>query len=241
MSSQLTQSKTIRAQLLASMKNGEYASSERLPRESVLSERLGISRTQLRDILASLEREGFITRRHGVGTIINRHVLNVQTRMDIEVEFLDMIRQSGHQAAVTFVRVSDGTADAKIADQLQIPEGTPIIRIARLCTADEKPAIYCEDVIEKAIAKGNYTLKDLKLPIFHFLQQFCGVNAYMDLTDVRPAAADAALSEIFQIPIGTPLLNMDEVDFDIDGKPVFCSREYFVDGIFRLTVMRKKL
>ena len=241
MSSQLTQSKTIRAQLLASMKNGEYASSERLPRESVLSERLGISRTQLRDILASLEREGFITRRHGVGTIINRHVLNVQTRMDIEVEFLDMIRQSGHQAAVAFVRVSDGTADAKIADQLQIPEGTPIIRIARLCTADEKPAIYCEDVIEKAIAKGNYTLKDLKLPIVHFLQQFCGVNAYMDLTDVRPAAADAALSEIFQIPIGTPLLNMDEVDFDIDGKPVFCSREYFVDGIFRLTVMRKKL
>lgn len=241
MSSQLTQSKTIRAQLLASMKNGEYASSERLPRESVLSERLGISRTQLRDILASLEREGFITRRHGVGTIINRHVLNVQTRMDIEVEFLDMIRQSGHQAAVAFVRVSDGTADAKIADQLQIPEGTPIIRIARLCTADEKPAIYCEDVIEKAIAKGNYTLKDLKLPIFHFLQQFCGVNAYMDLTDVRPAAADAALSEIFQIPIGTPLLNMDEVDFDIDGKPVFCSREYFVDGIFLLTVMRKKL
>ena len=241
MSSQLTQSKTIRAQLLASMKNGEYASSERLPRESVLSERLGISRTQLRDILASLEREGFITRRHGVGTIINRHVLNVQTRMDIEVEFLDMIRQSGHQAAVAFVRVSDGTADAKIADQLQIPEGTPIIRIARLCTADEKPAIYCEDVIEKAIAKGNYTLKDLKLPIFHFLQQFCGVNAYMDLTDVRPAAADAALSEIFQIPIGTPLLNMDEVDFDIDGKPVFCSQEYFVDGIFRHTVMRKKL
>ena len=115
MSSQLTQSKTIRAQLLASMKSGEYASSERLPRESVLSERLGISRTQLRDILASLEREGFITRRHGVGTIINRHVLNVQTRMDIEVEFLDMIRQSGCKAAVAFVRVSDGVAGAKNA------------------------------------------------------------------------------------------------------------------------------
>ena len=53
--------------------------------------------------------------------------------------------------------------------------------------------------------------------------------------------ADAALAEIFQIPMGSPLLNMDEVDFDIDGKPVFCSTEYFVDGIFRHTVMRKKL
>ena len=241
MSSQPTQSKTIRTQLLSAMRSGECSTCERLPRESVLAENLGISRTQLRDILASLEREGFITRRHGVGTIINRHVLSAHTRVDIEVEFLDMIRQNGHQADVAFVRVSDGTADEKIAGQLQIPEGTPIIRIARLCTADGRPAIYCEDVIEKALAKGNYTLKDFKLPIFHFLQQFCGIIPYMDLTDVRPAVADAALAEIFQVPMGSPLLNMDEVDFDIDGKPVFCSNEYFADGIFRHTVMRKKL
>lgn len=241
MSGQPTQTKTIRSQLLADMKDGAYASCERLPRESVLAEKLGISRTQLRDILASLEREGFITRRHGVGTIINRHVLNVQTRMDIEVEFLDMIRQSGHEPAVAFVRVSDGTADTQVAAQLRIPEDTPIIRIARLCTADGRPAIYCEDVVEKALAKGDYTIQDFKLPIFHFLQRFCGIYPYLDLTDVRPAAADAALAEIFQVPMGTPLLNMEEVDYDIDGRPVFCSSEYFVDGIFRHTVMRKKL
>ena len=41
--------------------------------------------------------------------------------------------------------------------------------------------------------------------------------------------------------MGTPLLNMEEVDYDIDGRPVLCSSEYFVDGIFRHTVMRKKL
>ena len=241
MSSQPSQAKTIRSQLLSAMRSGEYADCARLPRESVLAEKLGISRTQLRDILASLEREGFITRRHGVGTIINRHVLNAQTRMDIEVEFLDMIRQNGHEAAVAYVRVSDGTADKRIAQQLQIPEGTPIIRVARLCTADGRPAIYCEDVVDKALARGNYTIKDFKLPIFHFLQRFCGVNPYMDLTDVRPTVADAALSEVFQVPVGAPLLNMEEVDFDIDGKPVFCSSEYFADGIFRHTVMRKKL
>lgn len=241
MSSQPTQSKTIRAQLLSSMRTGEYAACERLPRESVLAEKLGISRTQLRDILASLEREGFITRRHGVGTIINRHVLNAQTRMDIEVEFLDMIRQNGHEAAVAFVRVAESVASKKIAGQLQIPVGSPVLCVTRLCTADGKPAIYCEDVINKALAKGAYTLQDLKLPIFHFLQQFCGVYPYMDLTDVRPTVADANLAEIFQVPIGSPLLNMDEVDFDIEGRPVFCSNEYFADGIFRHTVMRKKL
>jgi len=52
MSQNPRQSKSIRAQLLTAMQVGEYAHCDRLPRESVLSEMLGISRTQLRDILA---------------------------------------------------------------------------------------------------------------------------------------------------------------------------------------------
>lgn len=241
MSGQLPRSKTIRTQLLAAMRDGAYAHCGRLPRESALAESLGISRTQLRDVLASLEREGFITRRHGVGTIINRHVLSVQTRMDIELEFLDMIRQSGRKAAVAFVRAAEDRADGALAAKLRIPENAPILRISRLCTADGAPAIYCEDILDRALVRGSYAAKDLKLPVFHFLRRFCGVIPYLDLTDVRPAAADEALAEIFRVPAGTPLLRMDELDYDMDGNPVFCSEQYFADGIFDLTVMRKKL
>ena len=49
------------------------------------------------------------------------------------------------------------------------------------------------------------------------------------------------MGEILQVPIGAPLLNMDEVDYDIEGAPVFASNEYFADGIFHHTVLRKKL
>ena len=235
------ETKTIRAQLLAAMKDGEYAACERLPRESVLSELLGISRTQLRDILASLEREGFITRRHGVGTIINRHVLDVPARMDIEIEFLDMIRESGHTPDVAFARVEEGTASEHEAAMLQIPAGTPILRFIRLCTADGRPAIYCEDVVERSRIRDGYGEEDLRQPIFTFLQEFAGVQSYLDLTDMRAVVADEYLSRMFQIPAGSPLLNMSEVNFDIDGQRIFCSNEYFADGIFRHTVMRKKL
>ena len=241
MSSQPAQSKTIRAQLLSDMREGPYAGCPRLPRESALAQTLGISRTQLRDILASLEREGFITRRHGVGTVINRHVLEVRTRMDIEVEFLDMIRRSGHEAAVAAVRATACSADAHVARQLAIAEGTPVLRVDRLCTADGTPAIYCEDFIEAALVREGYTAQDLRQPIFHFLREFCGIYPYLDLTDLRPVTADARLAGILEVPEGAPLLFMDEVDYDIDGKAVFCSREYFADGIFRHTVLRKKL
>ena len=51
MSTQPTQSKTIRAQLLSDMKDGAYADCERLPRESVLAEKLGISRGELKRMI----------------------------------------------------------------------------------------------------------------------------------------------------------------------------------------------
>ena len=235
------ETKTIRAQLLTAMKEGEYANCDRLPRESVLSELLGISRTQLRDILASLEREGFITRRHGVGTIINRHVLDIPARMDIEMEFMDMIRASGHTPDVAFARVEEGHASSHEAEMLQIPEGTPVLRFIRLCTADDRPAIYCEDVVERSRIRDGYTEEDLRLPIFAFLQKFSDLYSYLDLTDLRPVIANEHLARIFCLPVGAPLLNMSEVDFDIEGQRIFCSNEYFADGIFRHTVMRKKL
>ena len=79
--------RNFKLKLLDEMKNGRFAQCDRLPRETELAELLGISRTQLRDTLSELEREGYITRRHGVGTCINRHVLAVKNRMDIEAEF----------------------------------------------------------------------------------------------------------------------------------------------------------
>ena len=111
--------------------------------------------------------------------------------MDIEVEFLDMIRQSGHTPGVAFVRAADDKADSKVAAQLGIPTGTPILRISRLCTADGRPAIYCEDVVEKAKLQRPYTAEELRQPIFDFLQNVCGISSYLDLTDLRPVAADA--------------------------------------------------
>ncbi|MBQ1501569.1 MAG: UTRA domain-containing protein, partial [Firmicutes bacterium] len=62
----------------------------------------------------------------------------------------------------------------------------------------------------------------------------------MDLTEIRPAAADKELAAIFKVEVGTPLLFMDEVDYDIKGRPILCSYEYYVDGIIKHTVMRKK-
>lgn len=241
MSLSVLQPNMIRAQLVQAMVTGEFSGQDRLPPESALSEMLGISRTQLRDVLASLEREGFITRRHGVGTVINRHVLRVAPRMDIELEFMDIIRQSGYEPAVALVSVAEDQADAGVAGHLSIPEGSAVLRIEKVCTADGRPAIYCEDILPRAMLKQQVPAEAMNRPIFEVLQQYCGTSAYLDLTELHAVVADEALAAQLRLAVGTPVLRLDEVDYDIEGKPVFYSRQFFVEGLIRFTILHKKL
>ena len=230
-----------RLKLLEEMKSGCFADCDRLPRETELAELLGISRTQLRDVLSELEREGYITRRHGVGTCINRHVLQVKNRMDIEAEFFEIIRSCGYTPDVIIECMEEGTADGEAARRLNIPEGSPVLRRRNVCTADGVPVIWWEDVLNRTLVKKPFVQSDMRRLIFEFLEEFCGISAYMDLTELHPVVADEAAAKALRVPVGTPLLNMKETDFDIEGNPIFYSDQYFTDGMISHTVLRKKL
>lgn len=233
--------KEAHAMLLREMRTGAYANCAHLPRESELAKVMGISRTQLRDILAVLECEGFITRRHGVGTIINRHVLQVPTRMDMEQEFLEMIHANGFKPSVLIVGVEQTPATKQECDSLLLPEGTQVIRCDRICTADKKPALFCRDVFQASLFKGELAEAAFRVPVFQVLQEKCGINCYLDISRLRPIVAGEELAKQLEIPQGEPLLYIDEVDYDIEGKPVLYSQQYFVNDYFNHTILRKRL
>ena len=232
---------SIRARLLTEMRSGIFAECDRLPRETLLSEKLGISRTQLRDVLGALEQEGYITRRLGVGTLINHHVLNVKSRMDMEAELLDIIRNNGYKADVVFLGAKEEVADVNVAEKLGIKENTPVMKVSKLCTADGMPALYFQDVFEMRLIKEEYSEEDLRNPIFDFLKEKCNTEVYMDLTQLKAVAADEEIAGMLKIQEGTPLLNMEEVDYDIEGNIIFYSRQFFANGLFEQTVLRKRL
>lgn len=232
---------SIRSRLLREMRQGIFASSLRLPPENELCALLGVSRTQLRDSLAQLDREGFISRCHGVGTLINRHVLAIQTRMDLEVEFMDMVREAGFVPEAKCLGAETRGASADVAERLHVAEGAPCLHIAKLVTADGRGAIYCQDIIDCANIRDFCYPEDIFVqPVFYFLQRFCGLTPLMDVTSVRAVAAEKEVADVLGVPVGEPLLYMDEVDYDRDGAPILYARQFYVDGVVRHSLVRKK-
>ncbi len=228
--------------ILTEMQSGIYKNADRLPPEVAIAAQLGVSRTVVRDALATLEREGFVSRKHGMGTIVNRHVLQVQTRIDLEKEFLHMIQDAGLTPSVDFVNVRETFANAEQAQWLNLEEGAEVVCVDRMIRADGIPAIYCNDVFSRRlIGTAAYTMDDLRFPIFDFLHRFCGVDIYMDLTQMHAVNADDFLASTLEVPKGAALLHLNERGYSIEGKLILYSSEYYRDGILDHTILRVKI
>ena len=79
------------ANLLDQLRNGRYADTDHLPAEVDLAAEMGVSRTVIRDALSEMERAGYIERVRGIGTVVNRAVLNLRSRLDQKLEYYDQI------------------------------------------------------------------------------------------------------------------------------------------------------
>ena len=81
--------------LLEELRTGRYADADRLPAEVDLAAQLSVSRTVIRDALSEMERAGYIERVRGIGTVVNRTVLNLRSRLDQKLEYYPLIRSFG--------------------------------------------------------------------------------------------------------------------------------------------------
>ena len=236
----LTQKYTVK--LLEEIKTGIYAGANILPPETEIANYFSISRTIIRDCLSILDREGFVSRKRGIGTIINRHVLSVAVRMDLEMEFMDIIRQAGYTPHADFIGWQIIPATDKIASKLKLQKNDKVFATYRTVYADDSPAIYCEDYIpEKLIRASNYDEELLKKPIFDFMNICCNQEVYMDMSEIYAICANDNIAKIMKVETGTCLLNLNEVGYSFTGQAVLYSNEFYRQDKLIQTILRKKI
>jgi GntR family transcriptional regulator len=224
----------MREELLADLLNGTYPSGEKLPNEDELAERSGVSRATVREAVGGLVEAGYLTRRHGAGTFVagtlpRRHAL------DASVSYTSMIREAGMTPGIVILEQSEHKATAEEAEQLQVPEGEALLTVARIRTADGRPVVYSVDRLPREFTGESGSL-DASL---YRVLEHAGHPVQSASARLVPVVAEQRLASLLEVERGTPLLHIDQVDFDAYGHPVMLSSEWHVADAFEMHINRR--
>ena len=126
--------------LLEELRTGRYAQTDRLPAEVDLAAELGVSRTVIRDALSEMERAGYIERVRGIGTVVNRTVLNLRSRLDQKLEYYPLIRSFGSSPHADGIQIYPIRAGAELARDLAIAPGDEVIENGTFAAQSLRPA-----------------------------------------------------------------------------------------------------
>lgn len=230
----------VSALLIRELSEGVFRQADRLPSEVELSERLSVSRTVIRDALSDLEREGLIERVRGIGTVINRDIVNLTSRLDLKFEYNELIRAAGYVPHSDSISLRVEYADEDLAEKLQIDVGAGVIVCEKRVLAGKIPVIYSVDYLALSLFDGmSYADIDWSEPIFDILDRHCGLIVVTDIARVSATNATPAIRQKLEVPDGEALLLLDEVGFCKLSRPVLRSLEFYTN-FFDFTMLRKK-
>ncbi len=103
----------VRTLLQERIKSDVYPVGEALPSEVNLAAELGVSRVTLRQVLQSLEEEGVLVKKHGVGTFVSEPPPVLECVLHENLGVTEMIERSG---------LTPGTVERSVLDPYRAPD-----------------------------------------------------------------------------------------------------------------------
>lgn len=226
----------VRDHLRMRILNHEWNAGGKIPGEFELADQYKVARVTIRTALRSLETQGLIDIRHGSGAYIADFGDTVRAGLQELRSITQTIREMGHKAGMV-TRLSEiRKASVREASDLQISEDNEVLHIERALTADQEVVAFSYDTFNiaempKAIIKKMST---------------GSVFTALDSIQKHPVRARAEIHAISSSKIGWGrnrprsglYLQLSQVHYLRDGKPIFTGDTYFVEGKFQFIIHR---
>ncbi len=226
----------VRQNLLDELVGGELPRGAKLPNETELAERFGVSRATIREAVLRLLEAGYLERRHGSGTYVtngprSRHAL------ETTVSYTAMIREAGQEPGETVITKGVRMPTELERQLLGLAEGEQVMEVERVRLADRRPVIYSRDRIPEPLL-GDVAAEALDSSLYVILE-WAGHPVARASAQLIPTVADAKLSRLLEVKRRTPLLHIRQIDYEARGRAVMLSHEWHVADAFELIVNRR--
>ncbi|QPH53221.1 GntR family transcriptional regulator [Pontivivens ytuae] len=213
--------------------NGTLAPGTRLSGENKLAASFDVSRITIRRALDALAADGWIEKRAGSGSVVLRRDVGGP---QIAADFTTLIPHLVEMDRTTTARLlsfSYAPATLAVATALGLSEGDRVQTAVRVRLSEDQPFSHLTTHVPEDIAQ-SYGEADLATqPLFRLLER-SGVQVAAAHQTVTAALAVPDVAEALGISVGSPLLFVQRVVRDADGRGVEYLSALYRPELFRL-------
>jgi GntR family transcriptional regulator len=207
----------IRDEIFELIQRGTYRPHDRLPSETELIRRFGVSRVTIRLALGALRKDGIVQSMQGKGSFVCMPKFVQET--PALLGFHEVMAGRGYKTVSRVVSSKERPASLEIAAALDLRRGSPVFEVTRLRCINDEPLSL--DVSNFPLDVGaKLSLEDLDGDIFPLLESRCGVSLGRAEVTIEAVACDAACAKILGLAPGEPLLHLCRLTRTLSGRPV---------------------
>jgi GntR family transcriptional regulator len=226
----------VKARLRARILKYEWAAGAKIPGEFDLAAQYGVARVTIRTALRSLEAQGLIDIRHGSGAYVADSGGTVRAGLQELKSMTQTIKELGFKAGILTRTSVIRPATKSEATDLLLQSASEVLHIERAITADGEVVAFSYD---------TFAIDGLSAAAIKKISTG-SVFAGLDAVNKQPVRARAEIHAISSKTIGWGsdrprsglYLQLRQVHYLRDGKPIATGDTYFVEGKFQFIIHR---
>ncbi len=211
----------------------------RLPAEPELARQLGVSRATLREAMRAFEGQGKIRRRQGLGTFVVGPTRVIDTGLEVLESIETLAQKIGLDVSMGDHEISEIQAGELHSQELQVPLGHPLVRVARVILAENRPVAYLVDVLPSDVLAPADVEQGFTGSVLDLLLQRGSPRLVRSEAEIRAVAAPGEIARALQIQRGDVLLMFSARLYTDEERVIDYSLSYFLPGYFRFRVVRR--
>lgn len=204
----------IAADLRGRIRDRELTPGDLLPSESDLQEQFSVSRSVVRQALATLESEGLVRRARGRGTIVAPRV-ELHRDVDLTSGLMAQLQERGAGMTTEVLRFEPVAPPQHVAAL-----GENVSVLERLRSVDGEPAAFIRTYLPAEVASAVDRERLTDGSLHQLVRDTTGRRVADGRRTIRAVAAAPPLDAVLAVAEGAPLLLLEGVSVDQDGNPV---------------------
>ncbi|NGP45771.1 GntR family transcriptional regulator [Bacillaceae bacterium SIJ1] len=213
---------------------------EKLDAEQKLADKLNISRPVLREALQKLEHEGYIVRKHGIGTFVISKTPILTTGIEKLDSMTELVKAQGYEVGTIGVTEPKIENDETIRTMLRLAEHDRLLFFERIRTADKKPFALDRIYMNEKYLGADYYSKYAYSSLLSYLSSVQDIHIFSSQCNLF--AENASLEDAMKLGIvqNEALQVLEQTFYSNTGDPIFYGKSSIVNNILKFHIVRRR-